>query len=589
MNTARHGQKPAVSGFRLKLFGAMMLIVAALTALGLFIGQRKIAGDVERDLQEKFQSELTALHKLQGLRDATLAERCRALSDKPRIHAALEDNALDLLYVSAKDELRNLMEPGGSNGGAQPVTSLHATFYRFLDANGAVLLPPNPKDVGELPLGVEAQLSLQKLPDKQQVGYIAAGTDTAFEIVAVPIFSTETDEVISALVVGFNPFEPAGRGTPTGMKSGIWTDGLLYFPLVSRSAQLTLASEISKSVAKNTSSRNNFIVRVDGIPHLLFYKRLNPDSIFRPAYEISIYPIASSIAELHRLRWNIGSAAAVLLLSGFVFSRFAVARLSKPVEQLAVDSEQDRSERERAEAALESATEELERSTRYSADASHQLKSPVTMLRVGLENLLNCEDFKPEVYEELSNLLHQTHRLTGVIDDLLLLARMDTGHLQIKLEPVNISQVIEEWLDDLSALPDAPEIKIEKEIPPQCYVAGERQYISLIVQNLLENARKYNRPSGRMRVALRKENSAFALGIGNTGKPIPLPDQSHIFERFHRDCSGSSVAGHGLGLNLARELTRLQGGVLRLVRSGGDWTEFQVRFQVANPGPGQER
>src|SRR5213076_3529077 len=127
---------------------------------------------------------------------------------------------------------------------------------------------------------------------------------------------------------------------------------------------------------------------------------------------------------------------------------------------------------------LASTSEKLKRSTRYSADASHQLKSPVTLLRAGLEGLLAREDFRREIYEQLSALLHQTHRLTGVIDDLLLLSRIDAGHLQIASAPVNLSQLVDEWLDDLSALPDSPDVKIEKEFTPGLFVAGEEPYTS---------------------------------------------------------------------------------------------------------------
>ena len=101
----------------------------------------------------------------------------------------------------------------------------------------------------------------------------------------------------------------------------------------------------------------------------------------------------------NRLRWQIGAAGALLLLGGFVASHVVALRMSAPVKKLALDSEENRAERERAEAALASTAEELERSTRYSADASHQLKSPVTVLRIGLESLLEREGFKPEVYE----------------------------------------------------------------------------------------------------------------------------------------------------------------------------------------------
>jgi signal transduction histidine kinase len=312
----------------------------------------------------------------------------------------------------------------------------------------------------------------------------------------------------------------------------------------------------------------------------LFHKRLNPGSLFPPAYEICLYPLASWTAQLHRLRWQIGAAGALLLLGGFVASHFVARSMSAPVKKLALDSEENRAERERAEAALASTAEELERSTRYSADASHQLKSPMTVLRIGLESLLEREGFKPEVYEELSTLLHQTRRLTGVIDDLLLLSRMDAGHLQIASTPVNLSQLVDEWLDDLGALPDSPDVKIEKEFPRGLFVAGEKRYTSLIVQNLLENARKYNRASGRIRVSARGNGRDVVLTIGNTGRTIPPGE--NIFERFHHSSSPAAASGHGIGLNLARELTRLHGGELRLVRSEKDWTEFEVRFSAAN-------
>src|SRR5204862_6602458 len=99
-----------LASFRTRLFTAIMVIVATLTALGFYLAQRKVTADAERNLQDNFQAELSSLHKLEELRHAALAERCDVLAAKPRIHAAMEDNAIDLLYPSAKDELRDLME-----------------------------------------------------------------------------------------------------------------------------------------------------------------------------------------------------------------------------------------------------------------------------------------------------------------------------------------------------------------------------------------------------------------------------------------------------------------------------------------------
>jgi signal transduction histidine kinase len=583
MSSAVQARNESVASFRIRLFTAMMIIVATLTALGLYLAQRKITADAERNLQANFQAELSSLHRLEELRHAALADRCDRLAAKPRIHAAIEDNAIDLLYPSAKDELRDLME-GEEPPPEQAARSLHAKFYRFLDSQGAVIRPPNPYDVGGLDTTTEAQLALNKLPDTQQIGYIQknakADGGTVDEVIAVPIFSTYTGEVISALVVGFKPFEVAEKHTDVGMKSGVWVNGQLHLPSLPKSTQTSLSEKIADAVANSDRDQDNFRVSVDGVPQLLFYKRLNPGSLFPPAYEICVYPLADSVAQLRRLRWQIGGAGALILLGGFVASHFIALRLSAPVKKLALDSEENRAQRRRAEAALASTAQELERSSRYSADASHQLKSPVTVLRLGLEALLVREGLKPEVYEQLSGLLHQTHRLTGVIDDLLLLSRMDAGHLQIASAPVNLSQLIDEWLDDLGALPDSPDVKIEKEFPSGLFVAGEKRYTSLVMQNLLENARKYNRPDGRIRVSALRNAKDVVLTIGNTGRTIPPGE--NIFERFHHASTPSAASGHGIGLNLARELARLHGGDVRLVRSENDWTEFEVRFPAAD-------
>ena len=577
---------PEITSFRTKLAIAMMLVVSGVTAFGIYLGQGRVTANAERDLRQTFQAELSGLDKLQELRHATLAERCRLLAEKPRIHAALEDNALDLLYPSAKDELRDLME-GGDTWSEREAGSLHARFCRFLDGAGAVLSPPDPKDLGALSAKTEAQLAFKTLPDKQQIGYLTEDVDladkTVDEVIAVPIFSSETGEVISALVVGFKPFEITSKRAGVEVKSGIWTAGQLHMPSLSKAAQIILGNKITNALSKADRVQNGFTVTVESVPQLLFYKRLNPDSLFPPAYEICVYSLADSISQQHRLRWQFGGVGALLLLGGFVASHFVALRFAKPVERLALDSEQNRAQRRRAEAALISTSEKLSRSTRYSADASHQLKSPLTVLRAGLEALLAHEDFKPEIYEELSTLLHQTHRLSGIIEDLLLLARLDAGYLQLHSEPVNLSQLVEEWLDDLDALPDSPDVEIQKEVPPDLYVAGAKRYISLIVQNLLENARKYNRKGGRIRVAAQAEGSEIRLAIGNTGQPIARDAQEHIFERFRRAATGAAVSGHGLGLNLARELVRLHKGDLKLVRSADDWTEFELRLRAAQP------
>jgi signal transduction histidine kinase len=255
------------------------------------------------------------------------------------------------------------------------------------------------------------------------------------------------------------------------------------------------------------------------------------------------------------------------------------------VEKLAVDSEQRRADLQRAEAALEMSQEELERTARFSANASHQLKTPVAVLRTGLEDLLASQRLDREAREEVSTLVHQTFRLSSVIEDLLLLSRLDEGRLQIELTAVDLVPLIEAWLDDLSTLPDSQGLAVERELPAALFVQGEKRYTTLILQNLLENARKYNRAGGRVRIGATIDGPDVLVVIGNTGTPISAEAQGRIFERFHRGAVAENKPGHGLGLNLARELARLHRGDLQLRSSTGDWTEFAVRFVRADPPP----
>ncbi|HEX4641204.1 MAG TPA: HAMP domain-containing sensor histidine kinase [Chthoniobacterales bacterium] len=585
-------RKSPAASFRAKLLIAMMLVVAGLTATGLYFAQRNATGALGQELQRNFQADLAALHSVEELRYAALAERCRVLAAKPRIHAALEDNALDLLYPSAKDELHDIMQDE-TNPQPDQVSGLpHARFYRFLDSTGSVLPPPNATDVGALRQEEDAQLVLKPLPQTPQIGYLLRASETAEEtvdeIIALPIASTESNEVIAALVIGFKPLEVVQKRGTDEMKSGIWLNGWLHLPALPESARVAVDKEMTRLLAANQTERSSRI-EIDGDPSFLFFKPLNPGSAFPAVYEVSVYPLKTALARQQRLRWQILGAGAILLLIGFAASHLIAKRLALPVAKLAIDSEENRVRRKRVEAKLASTNEELQRSTRFSADASHQLKTPVTVLRAGLEELLRRENLEPEMYDELSTLHHQTYRLTGVINDLLLLSRMDAGHLKIEFSAVDLSALVEEWLEDLKALPDPLGLDVKIHIPTGLLIAGERRYTSLILQNLLENALKYNRAGGRIHVAAREEDGSVYLTAGNSGPAIPPEMKPHIFERFSRGANGEKIAGHGIGLNLARELARLHGGQLNLVSSDDEWTEFEVRFRAAEQPAAAQR
>ena len=564
-----------VASFRTKLLVAMMLVVTAVTAAGFVFAQRSAASAVRLEFQGEFQEMLAASHAVQDVRHAALAERCRALARRPRIHAALEDGAPDLLYPSARDEMADVMEQA-----REPAAySLHALYYRFIDSRGRVITPPGPGEAGALAPEDEARLALGSLPDSPQTGFLVRGGGEVDELVAMPIASTESGEVISAIVVGFKAPWTGGGGA--AIRSGAWLNGRLAFPSLGESERQVFSGALERAVAAPGAVEGGLQLSAGGAEYLLFYKLLNPGSVFPPAFEVSVYPLGNLLARQRRLLWQFGGAGALLLLGAFFASRLLSHRLSEPVEKLAEDSEENRAHWHRAEAALEMTSRELQRSARFSADASHQLKTPVTVIRSGLEELLAGDHLQPEAREEVSGLVHQTFRLASIIEDLLLLSRMDAGRLQIQFSRLDLGPLLAGLLDDLSAFPDNFGLKVDADIAPELWITGEKRFVSLILQNLLENARKYNRLGGRIRIASRGEGEWAVVTVGNSGSPIPPSSQEHIFERFHRGAVGENVPGHGIGLNLARELGRLHGGSLRLSVSDGDWTEFELRLRLA--------
>jgi signal transduction histidine kinase len=218
----------------------------------------------------------------------------------------------------------------------------------------------------------------------------------------------------------------------------------------------------------------------------------------------------------------------------------------------------------------------FEQSVRFSAEASHQLKTPLSVMRADIEALLTDPNTPHEQQERAEELLHQTHQLTSISEKLLLLARADAGRLELQRKPFNLSDLLDGVCDDARALAEPHRLTVEAKMPPQIEMEGDRRSVALILQNLVENAVKYNRPDGFICIEAEATNGQVRVTVRNTGEPIPPDRVPHIFERFYRARVDGRIPGPGLGLSLACELTKAHGGSLELVRSDTEWTEFQL-------------
>jgi signal transduction histidine kinase len=220
----------------------------------------------------------------------------------------------------------------------------------------------------------------------------------------------------------------------------------------------------------------------------------------------------------------------------------------------------------------------FEQSVRFSAEASHHLKTPLSVLRAGIEEILTDPDTPEEQQRRAEALLHQVHHLTSIAENLLLLARADAGRVDLQREEFDLCELLEGVCDDLRALAEPRGLNVEAELPQHLPVVADRRAVALIIQNLVENAIKYNEPRGCICIYARATNGEAEVTVKNNGEPIPPELAPHIFERFYRARSDGRISGHGLGLSIASELTRAHRGELELVRSDSEWTEFRLRL-----------
>jgi signal transduction histidine kinase len=220
----------------------------------------------------------------------------------------------------------------------------------------------------------------------------------------------------------------------------------------------------------------------------------------------------------------------------------------------------------------------FEQSVRFSAKASHHLKTPISVLRAGIEEILTDPETPEKQQSRAEALLDQVHQLTSIAENLLLLARADAGRVDLQYDEFDLSNLLEGVCDDVRALAEPRGLKVEAELPKELPIVADRKAVALILQNLVENAIKYNEPHGCISVRARATNGDIEVTLKNNGEPISAERAPHIFERFYRARSDGRIPGHGLGLSIACELTNAHGGELELVRSDSEWTEFLLRL-----------
>ena len=236
---------------------------------------------------------------------------------------------------------------------------------------------------------------------------------------------------------------------------------------------------------------------------------------------------------------------------------------------------------------LNNAFDRLERSfaqaTRFSSDASHELKTPLTIMRGEIESALSNDSIDPQNEKLLEGLLQQTHRLSAIVENLLLLSRADAGALNLRKQTVHFSGLCHELTADAEILALRHNIDISSTIENDVQVLADEWYLRRLLLNLLDNAIKYNFYSGKVEISLTKSGDLASFRIANTGPEISEEHQTRIFERFYRteDSRASEVVGSGLGLSICREIVLAHRGQIWMERTRPGWTVFVVNLPLA--------
>lgn len=226
-------------------------------------------------------------------------------------------------------------------------------------------------------------------------------------------------------------------------------------------------------------------------------------------------------------------------------------------------------ELERSEAALRRAAEQKDA---FLATLAHELRNPLAPLRTGLDYLVRQPAPTPVAGRVVDTMNRQLDHMVRLIDDLLDVARISRGLLELKRERVSLSVIVQEAIADLSAIAQRRSVTIASEIEEHVLVDADATRIRQILGNLLDNAVKYSPPGDTIRVELVRREEGAVVRVSDHGLGIPFDQLERVFEMFTRvERRDSSVAaGLGLGLAIGRQLAEMHGGSLTVESAGRD-------------------
>ena len=221
--------------------------------------------------------------------------------------------------------------------------------------------------------------------------------------------------------------------------------------------------------------------------------------------------------------------------------------------------------------------------SQFVQNASHELKTPLSTMKIMLENLIYQPDMPAELRAEfMQDMDHEIDRLSGIITDLLTLTQMDAQTTALKLTAVDLTALCKETIHALAPAAERAGLTLDATLAPRISLQADASKLGQVVYNLIDNAIKYTPEGGTVTVQLTGDSRKAVLTVRDTGIGIPEKDVAHIFDRFYRVDKARSRAtgGSGLGLAIVRAIVQHYRGDITVNSVLDQGTTFTVSFPI---------
>jgi heavy metal sensor kinase len=225
--------------------------------------------------------------------------------------------------------------------------------------------------------------------------------------------------------------------------------------------------------------------------------------------------------------------------------------------------------------------------TQFTADASHELRTPVAVMRTRAELSLRKARSADEYRDVISEVLAELEKTSGLIEQLMFLARADSGSETLNFTNTNVTEVLREACHQGSALAEAKQIGFHEQIAPDSmWIRGDASSLRRLFLILIDNAVKYTPANGQVEVSLQRNNGYAIAQVKDTGIGIAESDLPNVFERFYRADKARTreLGGVGLGLSIGRWITEVHSGTIEVQSAPGRGSVFQIRLPIAHSG-----